>query len=85
MATAGGPAFHLLPYHSLGVAACGQVLVALPSFSLQPLADDLGWRVAQVESLFVFFLHYTMWAGCQRLPRPRAVFQQEAEALCGLC
>ena len=54
--TPDGPAFHLLPYHSLDVAACGQVLVALPSFSLQPLADDLGWPVAQVESLFVFFL-----------------------------
>lgn len=48
--------FHLLPHHSLDVAACGQVLSALPSFSLKPLAEELGWTQPQVESLFTFFL-----------------------------
>lgn len=49
-------AYHLLPFHSLDVAACGKALVSLPCFSLQPLADELGWTLAQVESLFGFFL-----------------------------
>ena len=51
-----GERFHLLPFHSLDVAACGQMLLGLPSFSLKPLAEELGWTQAQVESLFIFFL-----------------------------
>ncbi len=48
--------YHLLPYHSLDVAACGKALLVLPSFSLKPLADELCWSQAQTELLFVFFL-----------------------------
>ena len=51
-----GERYHLLPFHSLDVAACGQVLIGLPSFSLKPIAEELGWTQAQVESLFIFFL-----------------------------
>jgi len=51
-----GERFHLLPYHSLDVAACGQALLAFPRFSLEPLADALGWSRHQVDSLFIFFL-----------------------------
>lgn len=52
----GGERFHLLPFHSLDVAACGQALLALPQFSVRPLVQALGWSQAQVESLCVFFL-----------------------------
>lgn len=48
--------YHLLAFHSLDVAACGQVLLALPQFSLQPLARELEWPLPVVERLFVFFL-----------------------------
>lgn len=51
-----GERYHLLPFHSLDVAACGRALLTLPNFSLKPLADELGWSQSQVESLFVFFL-----------------------------
>ncbi|WP_170829078.1 HD domain-containing protein, partial [Pseudomonas sp. 21C1] len=39
----GSPAYHLLAFHSLDVAACGQHLLQLPQFSLASLASDLGW------------------------------------------
>lgn len=52
----GGERFHLLPFHSLDVAASGQVLIRLPHFSLRPLAEELGWSLSHVESLFVLFL-----------------------------
>lgn len=55
-ATDQGERYHLLPFHSLDVAACGQSLIRLPHFSLQSLADELGWQPHQVEALFVFFL-----------------------------
>lgn len=48
--------YHLLVYHSLDVAACGQALLSLPQFSLGPLAQELGWPLSTVERLFVFFL-----------------------------
>jgi CRISPR-associated endonuclease/helicase Cas3 len=51
-----GERFHLLPFHSLDVAACGAQLLTLPNFPLRSLADELGWPARQVESLFVFFL-----------------------------
>lgn len=51
-----GERFHLLGYHSLDVAACGQALLALPQFSLAPLATALGWSHQQVDALFTFFL-----------------------------
>ena len=38
--------FHLLPFLSLDVAACGQELVQLPQFSLAPLAEEQGWPVS---------------------------------------
>jgi CRISPR-associated endonuclease/helicase Cas3 len=50
------PPYHLLPFHCLDVAACGQVLLTLPQFSLQQLAKELGWPRDLVERLFVFFL-----------------------------
>ncbi|WP_185267206.1 CRISPR-associated helicase Cas3' [Halopseudomonas xiamenensis] len=48
--------FHLLPYHSLDVSACGRALLDLPQFSLNSLAEELDWPPAIVEHLFVFFL-----------------------------
>jgi len=48
--------YHLLAFHSLDVAACGQELLALPQFSLRPLAQALDWPLPVVERLFVFFL-----------------------------
>lgn len=51
-----GEYFHLLPFHSLDVAACGSQLLKLPSFSLDALAHELGWPTTQVHALFVFFL-----------------------------
>lgn len=48
--------YHLLPFHGLDVAACGQVLLGLPQFSLRRLAADLDWPQDVVERLFVFFL-----------------------------
>ncbi|WP_028241747.1 CRISPR-associated helicase/endonuclease Cas3 [Stutzerimonas azotifigens] len=48
--------YHLLAFHSLDVAACGQALLALPQFSLRPLAQALDWPLPVVERLFVFFL-----------------------------
>jgi CRISPR-associated endonuclease/helicase Cas3 len=33
--------YHLLPFHSLDVAVCGEALLDLPSLSLQPLAAIL--------------------------------------------
>lgn len=55
-ADSGDERFHLLPYHSLDVAACGHALLTLPRFSLAPLAGALGWTRQQVDALFVFFL-----------------------------
>ncbi|RMW99663.1 CRISPR-associated helicase Cas3' [Allofranklinella schreckenbergeri] len=52
----GDAAYHLLPFHALDVAACGQRLLALPHFSLQSLADELGWPRQQAESVFLWFL-----------------------------
>lgn len=49
-------AFHLLPFHSLDVAACGAALLRLPQYSLEGLARALGWPLPTVESLAVFFL-----------------------------
>ena len=49
-------AYHLLPFHCLDVAACGQALLRLPQFSLASLASDLGWPQQGVEKLFLFFL-----------------------------
>ena len=51
-----GDRYHLLVYHCLDVAACGQALVALPRFSLQPLSEALGWPREVVDRLFVYFL-----------------------------
>lgn len=48
--------YHLLAFHCLDVAACGEALLRIPRFSLAPLAKDLGWAVADVERLFVYFL-----------------------------
>src|SRR5690554_1614152 len=48
--------FHLLPFHSMDVAACGKELIALRQFSLQPLAQELMWPLPVVERLFTFFL-----------------------------
>lgn len=51
-----GKPYHLLPYHSLDVAAVGKVLLSLPAYSLEPLAQQLGWSREQVEAAFIFFL-----------------------------
>src|SRR5690606_39226050 len=48
--------FHLLPFHSLDVAACGKALIALKQFSLDSLSAEMDWPRGQVEDLFLFFL-----------------------------
>jgi CRISPR-associated endonuclease/helicase Cas3 len=48
--------YHLLAFHSLDVAACGQMLLRLPGFSLAPLADDIGWPLPLLERICVAFL-----------------------------
>jgi CRISPR-associated endonuclease/helicase Cas3 len=48
--------YHLLPYHCLDVAACGQRLLGVPRFSLKRLSSELGWPVAYLEDLCVAFL-----------------------------
>lgn len=48
--------YHLLVFHSLDVAACGQELLCLPQFNLKGLAGELGWPLPTVERLFLFFL-----------------------------
>ena len=35
--------YHLLAFHSLDVAACGEALLKLPRFSLASMASELGW------------------------------------------
>ena len=52
----GGAAYHLLVFHALDVAACGACLLKSPRFSLQTLADELGWSLVQTEAVFVYFL-----------------------------
>ena len=47
--------YHLLVYHSLDVAACGQQLLKLPRFSVSALAEQLGWPLASVERVAIFF------------------------------
>lgn len=51
-----GAKYHLLAYHSLDVAAVGKALLALPAYSLEPLARELKWSRDQVERVFTFFL-----------------------------
>ncbi len=48
--------YHLLAFHSLDVAACGEELLRLPHLSLATLAGDLGCPLPQVQSWFIFFL-----------------------------
>lgn len=48
--------YHLLAFHSLDVAACGQTLLTLPQFSLRSLAEELDWPLPLVERLCVYFL-----------------------------
>lgn len=48
--------YHLLPFHSLDVAACGEALLDLPQFSLKSLAIELGWSEYALRKLSVFFL-----------------------------
>ncbi len=47
--------YHLLVYHSLDVAACGQQLLKLPRFSVSALAEQLGWPLVSVERVAIFF------------------------------
>ncbi|MYN14333.1 CRISPR-associated helicase Cas3' [Pusillimonas sp. TS35] len=51
----GAERYHLLPYHSLDVAACGHSLLRLPALGVAQLAGALGWPLHVVESLAVFF------------------------------
>ncbi len=48
--------YHLLAFHSLDVAACGQMLLKLPGLALARLADDMGWPLPLVEKICVAFL-----------------------------
>ena len=46
---------HLLPFHSLDVAACARVLLEQPGFTLEGFAEELKWPAELVSSLFVFW------------------------------
>jgi CRISPR-associated endonuclease/helicase Cas3 len=48
--------YHLLAFHSLDVAACGETLLRLPNFSLAALSADLGWPLSVVQGWSIFFL-----------------------------
>lgn len=54
--TDSGKQYHLLVFHALDVAACGEALIQLPRFSLAPLAAELQWPLVDVQRLFLFFL-----------------------------
>lgn len=49
------PAYHLLAFHSLDVAACGEALLKLPRFSLAPMANELGWSFGRSRTPFRIF------------------------------
>ena len=48
--------YHLLPYHCLDVAACGQQLLRMERFSLARLGGELGWNQTHLEDLCIGFL-----------------------------
>jgi CRISPR-associated endonuclease/helicase Cas3 len=52
----GSKNYHLLVYHALDVAAVGSNLLSLPVFSLDGLAQSLGWSLPQTKNIACFFL-----------------------------
>ncbi len=48
--------YHLLAFHSLDVAACGQLLLELPRFGLKRISEELGYSPQHFQALFVAFL-----------------------------
>lgn len=48
--------YHLLPYHSLDVAACGRELLKADQMLLARLSDTLGFNEEETLSLFTFLL-----------------------------
>ncbi|WP_421855521.1 CRISPR-associated endonuclease Cas3'' [Marinomonas sp.] len=51
-----GDPYHLLPYHSLDVAAVGALLLAPDTELAKGIAEFLDLKVKEVTKLFVFFL-----------------------------
>ncbi len=51
-----GARYHLLAFHSLDVAACGQLLLELPQFGLQRMSALLGWHPNDLKQIFVALL-----------------------------
>ena len=51
-----GDPYHLLAFHSLDVAACGQELLQLRRFGLGSMADQLGWTPEQLRNVFTVFM-----------------------------
>lgn len=51
-----GARYHLLAFHSLDVAACGQELLKLPRFGLERMSAELGWSADLLRRVFAAFL-----------------------------
>jgi CRISPR-associated endonuclease/helicase Cas3 len=66
---------HLLPFHSLDVAACAKVLLELPGFKLESLAEELKWPGELASRLFVF------WAAMHDVGKFSCTFQDLAPDL----
>ncbi len=54
--SAEGARYHLLPFHCLDVAACGQELLRLPRFGLHAMSQELRWSPETLTQVFVAFL-----------------------------
>ena len=66
---ASGVPCHLLPFHSLDVAACAKLLLELPGFALEGLSEELKWPSELVARLFVF------WAAVHDVGKFASAFQ----------
>lgn len=51
-----GSRYHLLPFHSLDVAACGRELLELPHFGVDAMARELEWSPDALRPIFTAFL-----------------------------
>jgi CRISPR-associated endonuclease/helicase Cas3 len=64
-----GALCHLLPFHCLDVAACANVLLELPGFTLGALAEELRWPANRARRLFTF------WAALHDVGKFASTFQ----------
>lgn len=50
------PRCHLLPFHSLDVAACGRELLTLPRFGADAMVGEIGWSSETLRRVLTVFL-----------------------------